>query len=603
MNAVDDDATSAEHPEEQPLQTLFSQAPAFIALHEGPDHVYVFSNPLHDQIAGHRPLIGKGVREAFPELEGQGVFERFDSVYQTGEPDVRYEMPATFRRSPERPPETGYFSQMLCPWRNADGTIRGVMSFAFEVTETVRMRRHLEKKEACDQQQLLELNTLYRTAPIGLGLVDAEMRYVRVNEQLAAINGAPVKDHIGRTIRDVLPELADTIEPLYRRVVDSGETLLNLEVQGTTPQQPDVLRDWLVSYYPVPGQEGDVRAVGSIVQEVTERRRVEEALQKSEARFRGTFENAAVGVAHVDKRGRWRYVNRALCNILGYTREELLARTFSDVSHPDDVGVSMDRFRLLMRGEITEHTLEKRYLHKDGHVVWVRLTASLQRDEAGEPQYNIAIVEDITERKQAEEALRESEERYRVVAETASDALITADEASTILFVNPAAEKVFGHSREAMLGQKLTMLMPEYLRHVHEAAIARYVETGQRHLSWEAIGLPGLHKSGQEVPLEVSFGEFIKDGKHYFTSIVRDITERKEAEAALRNTRAQIDAALAAGAIATWDWDVPRDRVFGDRVLAAWFGVLDEEAEGDTRPWTVTSKRSIPTTASASPGP
>jgi PAS domain S-box-containing protein len=134
------------------------------------------------------------------------------------------------------------------------------------------------------------------------------------------------------------------------------------------------------------------------------------------------------------------------------------------------------------------------------------------------------------------EALRESEnENYtRVVAETASDAIITIDEHSTIIFVNPSAERIFGFSIEEMHGSQLTMLMPDYLRHVHRAGLSRYLETGERHISWKGVELPGLHKNGQEIALEVSFGEFTKDGKHFFTGIARDISARKRDEQRLR---------------------------------------------------------------------
>jgi PAS domain S-box-containing protein len=128
------------------------------------------------------------------------------------------------------------------------------------------------------------------------------------------------------------------------------------------------------------------------------------------------------------------------------------------------------------------------------------------------------------------ETARETEERYRIIAETVSDALITIDENSKILFINRAAEKIFGHALEEMTGQPLTMLMPEYLRHFHQAGIKRYIETGHKHISWKAVELPGLHKSGREIPLELSFGEFNQDGKRFFTGIVRDITERKRGE-------------------------------------------------------------------------
>jgi len=138
--------------------------------------------------------------------------------------------------------------------------------------------------------------------------------------------------------------------------------------------------------------------------------------------------------------------------------------------------------------------------------------------------------EERAERKQIEEALRDSEEHFRAVAETAADAVITIDESSVIQFINAAAEKIFGHAVSEMIGQSLTALMPDYLRRTHEGALSRYLETGRRHISWAAVGLPGLHKDGHEVPLEVSFAEFVKGGRRYFTGIARDITERRRAE-------------------------------------------------------------------------
>ena len=131
------------------------------------------------------------------------------------------------------------------------------------------------------------------------------------------------------------------------------------------------------------------------------------------------------------------------------------------------------------------------------------------------------------ESQRAAAALRDSEEHYRAVAEAATDAIITIDSDSTILIVNPATERIFGYSTEEMIGQPLTMLMPEYLRHLHKAGITRYLETGRRHIQWSAAQLPGLHKSGNEIPLEISFAEFTRDGRRFFTGIARDISERK----------------------------------------------------------------------------
>lgn len=142
----------------------------------------------------------------------------------------------------------------------------------------------------------------------------------------------------------------------------------------------------------------------------------------------------------------------------------------------------------------------------------------------------------LIERGEVEQARRESEEKYRTLAETASDGIITVDESSTIVFINRAAGRIFGYALEEMAGQCLTMLMPDYLRHLHRDGIRRYVDTGKHHISWDGIELPGLHKNGQEIPLEISFGESHHAGKHLFTGIVRDISERKRAEALLRES-------------------------------------------------------------------
>jgi PAS domain S-box-containing protein len=134
-------------------------------------------------------------------------------------------------------------------------------------------------------------------------------------------------------------------------------------------------------------------------------------------------------------------------------------------------------------------------------------------------------------------ALRESENRFRTLAETASDAIITINEESRIVFVNHAAETVFGYTREEMLGATLTMLMPAHMRDRHVSGFSRYRQTGERHISWDAAAVPGLRKDGQEIPLEISFAEFTRNNQRFFTGIARDVTERKRAEEALRRSR------------------------------------------------------------------
>lgn len=151
--------------------------------------------------------------------------------------------------------------------------------------------------------------------------------------------------------------------------------------------------------------------------DITERKRAEQRLCESEKRFRAAFDSAPVGIAHVGFDGRWLLFNRALCVITGYTPEELLARTFAEITHPADVAADWALAERLRAGEFPAYRMEKRYLRRDGSVVWVSLTGSLLRNAAGEAEHFIAIVEDIQARKRAEEALRQSEQRLAAILE------------------------------------------------------------------------------------------------------------------------------------------------------------------------------------------
>ena len=134
------------------------------------------------------------------------------------------------------------------------------------------------------------------------------------------------------------------------------------------------------------------------------------------------------------------------------------------------------------------------------------------------------------DREREESALRYSEENYRLVVETAPDAVISIDERGAILFANLATARIFGYDPTELIGKPLTLLMPEFLRKLHEKGFSRYLATGQRHINWQGTELTALRKSGQEFPVEISFGELSRDGHKVFTGFIRDISERKQAE-------------------------------------------------------------------------
>lgn len=147
---------------------------------------------------------------------------------------------------------------------------------------------------------------------------------------------------------------------------------------------------------------------------------------------------------------------------------------------------------------------------------------------------NEALRKEIADRKHAEEDLRSSEEKHRVILEVANDAVISMDEKGDIVFANPATKRIFGYDPAEIVNKPLTVLMPEMMRKLHENGFKRYLATGKRHLNWQGVEVTAQRKDGREFPVEVSFGEIIGEGHKAFTGFIRDISERKQAEEKLR---------------------------------------------------------------------
>jgi len=294
----------------------------------------------------------------------------------------------------------------VIPLHDEDGNVEQILVISHDLTERRQAEDELRQTQALVQSQLVEIEAIYRTAPIGLTIFDVDLRYLRINQRLAESNGIAIADHIGRTLREIVPDLADEAEPLLRRVLETGEALLNLEISGETSAQPGIYRTWVQNYYPLKDRTGQSIGINAVVQEITQRKIAEAALLESEEQFRSTFEQAAVGIAHVALDGRWLLFNHRLCEICGYTRAELLDGYFQDITHPDDLTQERESNRQLLADEIQFINLDKRYIHKLGHIVWINLTASLRRDPSGAPLYFIASIEDISDRKHAEFALQ-----------------------------------------------------------------------------------------------------------------------------------------------------------------------------------------------------
>ena len=203
----------------------------------------------------------------------------------------------------------------------------------------------------------------------------------------------------------------------------------------------------------------DPHVKGVVVQtrDITERKRTEEALREAEERFRRSFDDAAIGMALVGTDGRFLRTNRSLCNMLGYREVELLGKTFQDITHPDDLDADLDQVRRTLLGEIRTYQMEKRYFHKEGHVVWALLSVSMVHDEEGEPLYFVSQIQDISERKRAEQKIRAAEQRYRTLVEQipAVTYIDPVDDPETSLYTSPQIEQMLGYTPQEWQNEKL----------------------------------------------------------------------------------------------------------------------------------------------------
>src|SRR6266852_410621 len=262
--------------------------------------------------------------------------------------------------------------------------------------------------------------------------------------------------------------------------------------------------------------------------------------------------------------GSAEFANRAWQEYSGRPLQELTGSGWQTTIHPDDIANLFHESTVaLVSGKSIE--TEARLRRADGQYHWfsIRKTLAVSRSQNSEPSLRTLIAcEDIEERKQEESARRYSEEQHRLVVETASDAVVSIDESSTILLANPATTRVFGYDPAELIGKPLTTLMPEFLRKLHEAGFKRYLATGQRHINWQGTELTGLRKNGQEFPVEVSFGELTKDGHRVFTGFLRDITERKRAEKKIRQSETYLAEAQRLSRTGSFGWNVSSGEIY-----------------------------------------
>jgi PAS domain S-box-containing protein len=364
-------------------------------------------------------------------------------------------------------------------------------------------------------------------------------RIIYVNEAFTRMTGYSAEEVIGQTPRLLQGEKTDRTQ--LDRVRHALQTWQSVRVELINYRK-DGSQFWVeLEIVPVADETGWFTHWVSVQRDITERKLAEAALRESEARFRAIFEYAAVGISKVTLSGQFLQVNQRLCQLYGYTESELLALTFQEITYPIDLDADLKYWQQLLAGEIPSYSLEKRYVRKDGQILWGNLSVSVVCDSAGVPQYALGVMEDISERKQAEIALRDSEERWQLVLKGNNDVIWDVNLKTNEVFFSPRWKEMLGYE-----DQEIANHNDEWLTRIHPDDLDRVIQSNQNYFN-------------QKTPnYTVEYRLRCKDGNYKWilgraqavwdeagnpvrlVGSNRDISDRKRAEEALQQSEARL---------------------------------------------------------------
>jgi PAS domain S-box-containing protein len=454
-----------------------------------------------------------------------------------------------------------------------DPVIQGIVVNSRDVTERRRTEQALrESRESL--QAILD----YTTAVIYVK--DAEGRYVLVNRRFEDMFGVGKEDVVGRNDHDVFSKAA--AQEYRRNDLQVLRSEASLEAEETARHADGSVHTYFSVKFPLKGPDGTPYATCGISTDITSRKRTEQELRASEERFRATFDQAAVGITQVGLDGRWLRVNRRLCEIVGYDEDELLGLGFQEITHPEDLEKDLAHLKRLVAGEIDTFSMEKRYLRKNGSIVWVYLTVSIVREPSVGSEYLIGVVEDITDRRRAEDALREAEERYRTLVEGLPAVTYVRHVGSDVLsYASPQLEAALGYSPEEYLAD------PDlFAQTVHPddrgwvlAEDRRTDRTGEVY----SVECRRITKDGRVVWVHDE-AHLVRDAGGeplYWQGFLTDITDRRRAEEALRQSEELYRTVVEQAAESIFMLDLDTLRVLeANAALGETLGYEPEELKG-----------------------
>ncbi len=506
------------------LRTLIDHIPDAIYA-RAKDNRFILANETVARrmgVANPADLIGKTDADFYPAEQAE-YFAVADHEVLAGRALVNFEEEVTHLDGKRR-----CVLGTKVPLKDAQGNVTSLIGIGRDITERKKAEEELERERNL-------LRTLIDQIPDSIYVRDKDNRFILANETVARRMGAASPaDLIGKTDADFFPAEQAARFAADDREVLAGRALVNFEEDITHLNGTG--RYILSTKVPLRDAQGNVIALVGIGRDITERKRVEEALATSEKRFRDIAEHGQHCIWEVDAEGRYTYVSQAVKEILGYRPEEVLQKHFYDYFHPDDRESLKAAARAMFAAKNPFRQLINRNVHKNGQTVWLATSGLPLLDEKGNLIGYRGVGTDITERKRAEEALATSEKRFRDVADHAQECFWEIDAEGRYTYVSQTIERILGYVPEEVLQKNYyDFFHPDDRESLKVAAMAFFAQKQP----FRGLIDRNVHKNGQTVWF-ASSGIPLLDEKGNllgYRGVSMDITERKQAEEALRESR------------------------------------------------------------------
>lgn len=462
------------------------------------------------------------------------------------------------------------------PWHTDQGNIGGIIIFTEDLTDKVEVRRKLLQGQT-------ELKVAHKIAKIGSWLFNLLKEEITFSEEATQILGVSERHPFS------LKSLLNVIHPEDREKFQSqwSETLIRKyhDFEFRIFKGNEIL--WLRSLaQPQFDTSCESDCVYGLIQDITKTKTFELELRKSESKFRNFFETVGVGTAILDPAGRFLDVNERFCQKTGYTRAELIGKMSPlDLDHPEDRAKDKDLIARFYSGDDQIYQAEKRYVQKNGNILWVRVTASSFKNEKGEIIQTAAFIRDITLEKETARALVEEESKFRGFFHNLVTGTGLLDNKGNIIDVNDSFCEMLGYSREEIIGKMgpqdfdhpdSMALTKEPIKELLEKKIPSYIH--EKHC---------LRKDGQEVWLRVSASPIfnIQGDVTHIAGVLENITHTKDIQLKLSESEERLRLSLNAAKMGIWDWDLTTNTVTWNEQMFLFLGYAPQSSRASLSLW------------------